>query len=114
MESNRKENISKRLILFCGADCSNCDTYKRFLDGDESALFNPDTKYHCCWLPQNYPKGRDCPIRICCEKKGILFCGECDQFEKCLRMKEFYAKPNYDELRRRMLQEVAKRRKEEK
>ena len=40
-----------------------------------------------------------------------LYCGECSQFE-CARMKEFYSKPGYDKLRRRMLEEVAKRKRE--
>jgi hypothetical protein len=61
--------LPKRLIRCCGADCSNCDVYKRFLAGDESGLANPETSYRCCWLPKDYPKGRDCPIRTCCEEK---------------------------------------------
>ena len=107
----RKDDLlPKRHILFCGADCSNCDTYKRFLAGDESGLVNPENSYRCCWLPKDYPTGRDCPIRTCCEEKEILFCGECGQFEECVTMKEFYSKPGYDELRRRMLEEISKSR----
>ena len=97
--------VPKRLIRFCGADCSNCDTYERFLAGDESGLVNPENDYRCCWLPKDYTKGRDCPIRTCCEEKGILFCGECGQFEQCVTMKEFYSQPGYDELRRRMFED---------
>jgi hypothetical protein len=97
-----------RLVRFCGADCSNCDTYRNFLAGDEGGLVNPDNQYRCCWLPKDYPKGRDCEIRTCCEERGLLFCGECSQFEECARMEEFYSKPGYDELRRRMLEEVAR------
>jgi hypothetical protein len=92
---------------FCGADCSNCDTYKHLLAGDESGLVNPESGYRCCWLPKDYPRGRDCPIRACCEEKGILLCGECDQFEVCATMKEFYSRPGYDKLRTRMLELVA-------
>jgi hypothetical protein len=98
-----------RLVRFCGADCSHCDTYRHFLAGDESGLVNPETEYRCCWLPKNYPKGRDCPIRVCCDEKGILFCGECGEFEGCERMQAFYSQPGYDELKRRMLEEVARR-----
>jgi hypothetical protein len=105
----KEDLLPKRLIRFCGADCSNCDTYRYFMAGDESGLVNPETNYRCCWLPKNYPKGRDCPIRVCCEEKGVLFCGACGQFEECARMKEFYSKPGYDELKRRMLEEVARR-----
>jgi len=105
----RKEDmLPVRLIRFCGSDCSNCDKYKRFLAGDETGLVNPENAYRCCWLPKDYPKGKDCEIRMCCEEKGILFCGECGQFEECVRMREFYSKPGYGELRRRMLEETAK------
>lgn len=96
------------LVRFCGADCSTCETYKRFLAGDESGLVNPETKYRCCWLPKNHPEGIDCPFRICCEDKGIRFCGECAQFERCVKIAEFYSQPGYGVLRQRMLEEVAK------
>ena len=109
----RKEHlIPKRLVRYCGADCTTCDAYKRLLVGDEGGLVNPETKYRCCWLPDDYPEGRNCLIKTCCEEKGILFCGECSQFEKCGRMKEFYAKPGYNELRRRMIEEIARRKTE--
>lgn len=104
----RSEDIPRpgRLIRFCGADCGTCDTFERFLAGDSSGLVNTATGYRCCWLPQDYPAGMDCPIRVCCEEKGILFCGSCDEFQQCGRMREFYSKPGYDELRRRMLERV--------
>jgi hypothetical protein len=70
---------------------------------------NLENDYRCCWLPKDYPKGRDCEIRTCCEEKEILFCGECSQFEGCVRMKEFYSKPGYDTLEKRMLEETKKR-----
>lgn len=105
----KSDLVPKRLVRFCGANCGNCDTYKRFLAGDESRLVNLETGYRCCWLPEDYPKGRDCPIKACCEQKGILFCGECSEFEGCIRMKEFYSKFGYDELKKRMLEEIARR-----
>ena len=98
----------ERLVRFCGADCSNCETYKGFLNGDESGLVNLETNYRCCWLLRDYPKGKDCEIRTCCEEKGILFCGECSRFEECVRMKEFYSKPGYDKLKKKMLEEIKK------
>ena len=101
---------AERLIRYCGADCSQCDTYKRFLTGDASGVVNPESQYRCCWLPKDYPRGRDCPIRTCCDEKGILLCGECEQLEVCDRMQAFYAQPGYDKLRVRMLEEVARRR----
>ncbi len=98
-----------RPVRFCGADCTHCDAYKRFRAGDDSGVMNPETGYRCCWLPQSYPKGVDCPIRVCCEEKGLLFCGECTQFEECGQMAGFYAQPGYDKLKSQMLEEVAKR-----
>jgi len=98
----------ERLVRFCGADCSSCETYKRFLKGDESGLVNFETNYRCCWLPKDYPRGKDCEIRTCCEEKRLLFCGECGQFEKCVRMKKFYSKLGYDKLKKRMIDEVEK------
>lgn len=102
--------ISKQAIRLYEMDRRNCDTYKSYLEGDESKIINPENNYRCCWLSKDYPKGIDCPIRICCEEKNIMFCGQCNQFEKCEIMKEFYLKPGYDELRRRMLNEISKRR----
>ena len=101
--------MPKRLVMFCGSECSRCEAYERFLAGDESGLLNPETQYRCCWLPKSYPRGIDCSIRICCEEKGIRFCGECDQFEGCARIGAFYSQPGYDALRKRMLAEVARK-----
>lgn len=97
----------ERLVRFCGADCATCETYRRFLAGDDGSVVNAETGYRCCWLPKSYPRGRDCPIRECCEEKGLRFCGECPQFEECALMAEFYAQPGYDQLRERMLEEIS-------
>ena len=99
----------ERLVRFCGADCSSCEAYKRFMAGSEDWLVNFQTGFRCCWLPKDYAKGRDCEIRICCEEKGIEYCGECPQFETCPRMKEFYSKSGYDALKSRM-QKILKER----
>jgi hypothetical protein len=101
--------LPDRLIRFCGADCSDCEAYPGFLTGDEGGLVNSESGYRCCWLPTSYPEGRDCPIRICCEERGLLFCGACAQLAECSRMAAFYAQPGYGRLRERMLAEVARR-----
>jgi hypothetical protein len=106
----RKAMLPERSILFCGSDCSQCHTYQRFLAGDESGVVNPENQYRCCWLPKDYPRGRDCPFRTCCEEKGIMFCGECSQFETCVRVEEFYSQPGYDKLRERMFEAIQRRR----
>jgi hypothetical protein len=104
----RDVDLLDRSIRFCGANCRACNTYKQFLKGDKSRLVNPKNDYRCCWLPKNYPKGKDCEIRTCCEEKGILFCGVCDQFEECTTMKDFYSKLGYDKLKKRMLKEATR------
>jgi len=95
-----------RLVRYCGADCSSCETYLRFLAGDESGVVNAETGYRCCWLPEGYLEGMDCPIKLCCEERGVLYCGQCAEMETCKRMEAFYSQPGYDALKRRMLEEV--------
>ena len=99
----------ERFVRFCGSDCTGCEAYKRFLIGDEKWLVNSKSGYRCCWLPKDYPRGIDCEIRICCEEKEIEYCGECPQFEDCTRIKQFYSKPGYDVLRKRMLRVLRRR-----
>lgn len=98
------------LIQSCGADCGQCDTLERFLAGDASGSVNSETGYRCCWLPVDYPEGRDCPIKTCCRQKSVRFCGECNQLDQCERMQAFYGQPGYDALRKRMLEAFRMRR----
>jgi hypothetical protein len=104
----KEDGASERLIRFCGAVCDDCYTYKRFLTGDKSGIVNPETGYRCCWIPKAYRKGKDCEIKLCCEDRQLLFCGECQQLEECPRMREFYSQPGYAELKERMLRAAAK------
>jgi hypothetical protein len=46
---------------------------------------------------------------MCCEERGILFCGVCDESEQCVTMEEFYGQPGYDALKRRMFEEIERR-----
>jgi hypothetical protein len=39
-----------------------------------------------------------------------MFCGECAQFETCVKVEEFYAQPGYDKLRARMFEAIERRR----
>jgi hypothetical protein len=101
-----KGGAPRRIVRYCGADCGSCGTYQRFLTGDESDVVNSQTGYRCCWLPEGYPEGRDCPIKQCCEAEGVLYCGMCSEMERCTRMDAFYSQPGYDALKQRMLREV--------
>jgi hypothetical protein len=98
-----------RFIQYCGADCRECDTYQRFIRGEDVTLCDREQKYRCCWLPDDYPRGGDCYIKACCVKRHVSFCGACAQFAECATMKEFYAQPGYDVLKKRMLEQLKKR-----
>lgn len=111
MSPSRQVSAPECLIRFCGADCSQCESYELFLTGDDSGLVNPQTGYRCCWLPAGYPGGRNCPIKTCCEQRAIPFCGKCDQLSRCERMQAFYAQPGYDALKRRMFEAIERREK---
>jgi hypothetical protein len=39
-----------------------------------------------------------------------MFCGECDQFETCDKVGEFYSQPGYDKLMTRMFDAIERRR----
>ena len=110
MTSQSELSAPKRLLQSCGADCSPCETFKLFLMGDARGLVNSQTGYRCCWLPVDYPEGRDCPIKACFRQKSLSFCGECDQFDRCERMEAFYAQLGYDALKRSMLEAVRRSR----
>jgi hypothetical protein len=105
-----KDTVPQLSIRFCGSDCNGCQTYQRFLVGDESGVVNADTQYRCCWLPVDYPRGRDCEFRTCCQEQGLQFCAECAQFETCARARQFYSQPGYERLRERMFEALEARR----
>jgi hypothetical protein len=100
-------------VRYCGADCTRCETHVRLLAGDTSGVVNEETGYRCCWLPSSYPEGRDCPIKACCQRRGLDMCGACDEFPRCDLLRPFYAQPGYDALRERVIQLVRERRKDQ-
>lgn len=62
------------MLGYCGRDCENCDAY------------HADTvdKNHCtgCRSEGENAKicGRDCPIRLCAQRKRQAFCANCVDF----------------------------------
>ena len=90
-----------------GADCRQCSTFRAYLKGGKDRLVNPESNYRCCWLPDDYPGGRDCEIKTCCRERSIDFCAQCRQFQVCVRMKEFYSQPGYEKLLERMRRATA-------
>ena len=67
--------MDNRLIAYCGVDCSVCPDLK---SGKCAGCRNTDWKEGSICLPVE-----------CCRKRGIDFCGQCEQFP-CPDMKEFY------------------------
>ncbi|MFQ6107548.1 MAG: DUF3795 domain-containing protein [Thermoplasmata archaeon] len=81
----------------CGLYCGNCEIFRAYKDDDFEALAEygkelnaPLDQVRCegCrtevtmfWCP-------DCEIKGCCEKKGVSFCFECDDFP-CVTLIEF-------------------------
>lgn len=70
----------------CGAFCGTCPVYKNDL---------------CKGCKIGYKTGeRDlakakCKMKICCLQKGLISCADCDQFETCSTLNEFYSKKGY-------------------
>ena len=60
---------------FCGVDCGVCPDY---LSGK-----CPDCRH------SEWPDGDPCMPIVCCQKKGMQCCGQCDDFP-CQDMAEFY------------------------
>ena len=65
---------------FCGILCSKCKNYKQNMN--------------CAGCRVEEELIADCPTRICAREKGLLHCGECDDFP-CDALKEFYEDGNY-------------------
>lgn len=94
--------LAGRPIRYCGVDCWECRTFTRFLAGDGGGLVNQESDERCCWLLDEFPVGRDCVFRTCCEDRGLDLCGRCGEFESCVAIQSFYAQPEYERHRRRM------------
>lgn len=63
------------LIGYCGVDCSSCSDY---------------TAGKCPGCRQSeWPDGDPCKPVVCCQEKGVHFCGACREFP-CDMMKDFY------------------------
>lgn len=89
-----------RLLGACGLYCGACYHYRAsFSDGihllvDAIKKGKDENDYKCqgCRSDKLYvhPGCQECNIRDCTEKKGIIHCGECDEYP-CKELKDFQA-----------------------
>ncbi len=112
----KKTNLpkDKNLIVFCGIDCSQCFSYKMTVSETAKALrrelrsaklknfweeipflgkYEPFKKSLDRLAMLRCPKGCRggggnpwCKVRICCQKKGYLNCGECELIKTCEKL----------------------------
>ena len=64
---------------YCGLYCGGCRNFKKNAD--------------CMGCRDEKEMLDDCPTRTCVVEKGLLFCGECDEFP-CSMLNEFYKDGN--------------------
>ncbi len=89
-----------QVAAVCGLFCPSCGVYIATQENDEAKLIYyasrlgqtiEDTKCDGCRSGRVSAQCRLCEFRSCSEKKGILFCSECDEFP-CESLKEFQTK----------------------
>jgi hypothetical protein len=62
-------------LSLCGLYCGGCKNYKE--------------NYNCMGCRNEKELVNDCPTRECCTRKGLLHCGECEDF-LCSVLNGFY------------------------
>jgi hypothetical protein len=62
-------------LAYCGLYCGGCKNYKE--------------EMNCMGCRFEKSLVDDCPTRACAAKKGLLYCGECEEFP-CPGLKDFY------------------------
>jgi len=70
MSNNDYETLS-----YCGIDCGKCKNYKQNMN--------------CAGCRNEEELIADCPTKACAVEKGLLHCGECEDFP-CKELEEFY------------------------
>jgi len=85
----------KKLIAYCGIDCSECPAYLATQSGDkkeikkvadewssDSMSFKPEEILcnGCNQDGQVFSWCRECPIRICCKDIGYENCAYCEEY----------------------------------
>jgi len=63
------------VLSFCGIYCGRCKNYKQNMN--------------CQGCRNELELLLDCPTRMCAMEKGLLHCGQCENFP-CIELSEFY------------------------
>jgi len=95
--------INKNLVGRCGFYCGVCEIYRAYKDSEK--LREEIAKKHGCSPEEvrcegcqaidvygwSYDKewGSNCKILKCLNAKGLKFCYECDDFDRCERFNQF-------------------------
>jgi len=111
----------KKLIAYCGIDCSECPAYLATQSGDikeiekvakewstETMSFKPE-EIRCQGCNQDeevFSWCSQCPIRICCKEKGYENCAHCEEYV-CEKLTMTFdktpaAKERLDEIRKNL------------
>jgi len=78
--------VSKELLGCCGAYCQTCKVYAQQL---------------CKGCKVGYESGeRDiskakCAMKVCCVKRGLVSCADCDEYTSCKILAVFYGHESY-------------------
>lgn len=96
----------KKIIAYCGIDCSECPAYLATKSGDfkeirkvakewssDSMTFEPE-EVRCEGCNQDgivFSWCRECPIRSCCRAKGYENCAYCEEYD-CDNLKMTFEK----------------------
>jgi len=66
-------------LSYCGIYCGKCKNYKKNMN--------------CSGCRNETTLVDDCPTRACAIRRGLLHCGECDEFP-CAELNDFYHSGN--------------------
>ncbi len=83
--------MADKMIAYCGLDCSSCDAYKATQAGDSDRLAQLAKEWAaepeqlvCDGCKAGKRKSshckHTCKIRVCCLKKAVDSCAECEVF----------------------------------
>lgn len=97
------------MMAFCGLNCLECTAYKGTVNSNLQLLEETAAKWsdkdHSFQLQDMFCLGctqpddrlvftfcRQCPVRACALRKGIVNCVACQEYGECERMAEFMEK----------------------
>lgn len=93
-----------KLIAYCGLDCSKCEARKATINNDDDLRIKVAKEWsklnnviitkemiNCEGCRMDGLKtpfcDKLCPIKLCASQKNIETCGDCDELDKCDKIK---------------------------